>query len=107
MELMFIYKEDQWNKCHSIKLYLFYDIETSYSTYINHACWHRSLRLCGLCEGGNWRNQPVWLGDHMTISYGTSGTSCYRYEISSPNESINLIKAMTALHVKGIVTLWC
>ena len=44
------------------KLYLFYtDYETSYTTYINHARWHRCLRSDGL-------HVPVWLGDHMTIS---------------------------------------
>jgi len=31
------------------KLYLFYnDFETSYTTYINHARWHRCLRSGGL-----------------------------------------------------------
>ena len=45
-----------------LKLYLFYnDYETSYTTYINHARWHRCLRSDGL-------HVPVWLGDHMTIS---------------------------------------
>ena len=36
------------------KLYLFYnDYETSYTTYINHARWHRCLRSDGLRVGGN------------------------------------------------------
>ena len=34
------------------KLYLFYnDYETSYTTYINHARWHRCLRTDGLRVG--------------------------------------------------------
>ena len=37
------------------KLYLFYnDYETSYTTYINHARWHRCWCLDGLRVGGNW-----------------------------------------------------
>jgi len=32
------------------KLYLFYDNEKSCKIYINHACWHRCLCLCGLIE---------------------------------------------------------
>ena len=35
------------------KLYLFYDYETSSTTYINHARWHRYLRSDGLRVGGN------------------------------------------------------
>ena len=36
------------------KLYLFYnDYETSYTTFINHARWHRCLRSDGLRVGGN------------------------------------------------------
>ena len=35
------------------KLFLFYnDYETNYTTYINHACWHRCLRSDGLRVGG-------------------------------------------------------
>ena len=35
-----------------VKLYLFYiDYETSYTTYINHARWHRCLRSDGLRVG--------------------------------------------------------
>ena len=46
------------------KLYLFYnDYETSYTTYINHARWHRCLRLDGLRVGGNrsTRRKPTCL----------------------------------------------
>ena len=40
------------------KLYLFYnDYETSYTTYINQARWHRCLRSDGLRVGGN-RSAP-------------------------------------------------
>jgi len=36
-----------------LTFYLFYnDYETSYTTYINHARWHRCLPLDGLCVGG-------------------------------------------------------
>ena len=40
----------RWSECYFLlKLYLFYnDYETNYTTYINHACLHRRLRLCGL-----------------------------------------------------------
>ena len=59
------------------KLYLFYnDYETSYTTYINHARWHRCLRSDGLRVGGNRStggNPPVWLGDRMTISHADDG----------------------------------
>ena len=47
-----------------IKLYLFYnDYETSYTTYINHARWHRCLRSDGLRVGGNrsTRKKPTCL----------------------------------------------
>ena len=37
-----------------LNFYLFYnDYETSYTTYIHHARWHRCLRLDGLRVGGN------------------------------------------------------
>ena len=56
-----------------LKLYLFYnDYETSYTTYINHARWHRCLRTDGLCVGGNQSAQrkPTCLTwcphDHLT-----------------------------------------
>ena len=44
--------------------YLFYnDYETSYTTYINHARWHRCLRSGSLRVGGNWstRRKPTCL----------------------------------------------
>jgi len=47
-----------------IKLYLFYnDYETSYTTYISHARWHRGLRSNGLRVGGNRsaRRKPTCL----------------------------------------------
>ena len=46
------------------KVYLFYNnYETSYTTYINHARWHRCLRSDGLRVGGNQstRGKPTWL----------------------------------------------
>ena len=46
------------------KVYLFYNnYETSYTTYINHARWHRCLRSDGLLVGGNQstRGKPTWL----------------------------------------------
>ena len=55
------------------KLHLFYnDYETSYTTYINHARWHRCLRADGFRVGGNWsaRRKPTcltwWPHDHLT-----------------------------------------
>ena len=45
-------------------LYLLYnDYETSYTTYINHARWHRCLRSDGLRVGGNrsTRRKPEYL----------------------------------------------
>ena len=45
-------------------LYLFYnDYETSYTTYINHASWHRCLGSDGLRVGGNRsaRRKPTCL----------------------------------------------
>ena len=48
----------------TIKLYLFYnDYETSYTTFINHAHWHRCLRSDGLRVGGNRnaRRKPTCL----------------------------------------------
>ena len=47
-----------------VKLYLFLnDYETSYTTYINYARWHRCLRLDGLRVGGNRsaRRKPTCL----------------------------------------------
>ena len=56
------------------KLYLLYnDYETSYTTYINHARWHRCLRSNGLRVGGKrstrmkhtcltWYTQPSVVG---------------------------------------------
>ena len=46
----------------SLILYLSYNVfETSYTTYINHARWHRCLRSDGLRVGGNWsaRRKPT------------------------------------------------
>ena len=55
------------------KLYLFYkDYETSYTTYINHARWHRCLRSDGVRVGGNQsaRRKPTcltwWPHYHLT-----------------------------------------
>ena len=55
------------------KLYLFYnDYETSYTTYIDHASWHRCLRSGGLRVGGNRSTRRKltcltwWLHDHLT-----------------------------------------
>jgi len=43
------------------KLYLFYnDYETSYTTCINHARWHRCLRSDGLRVGGNRSTRRKW-----------------------------------------------
>ena len=43
-------------------IYLFYnDYETSYTTYINHARWHRCLRSCGKETCLTW-----WPHDHLT-----------------------------------------
>jgi len=54
-------------------LYTFYnDYETSYTTYINHAHWHRCLRSDGLYVGRNRnaRRKPTcltwWPHDHLT-----------------------------------------
>ena len=54
-------------------LYLFYNnYKRSYTTYINHACWHRCLRSDGLCVGANRSAQrkPTcltwWPHDHLT-----------------------------------------
>ena len=53
------------NTTHSkFKLLLFdNDYETSYTTYINHARWHRCLRSDGLRVGGNRsaRKKPTCL----------------------------------------------
>ena len=86
------------------KLYLFInDYETSYTTYINHAGWHRFLRSDGLRVGVPGRNSPVWLGDQMTISHAEAG---YRVPLSwwfhsdrtikfTNNVTINLRKKIT------------
>ena len=67
------------------KLYLFYnDYETSYTTYINHARWHRCLRSDGLRVGRNRSAQrkPTcltwWPHDHLT---------CRRW-VSIPSRSV-------------------
>ena len=64
-----------------LKLYLFYnDYETSYTTYINHARWHRCLRSDGLRVGGNRRKPScltLWPHDHLTC----------RRRVSNPGHS--------------------
>ena len=73
-------------KCCSIflfffKLYLFYnDYETSYTTYINHACWHRCLRSDDLCAGGNRNARRKPTCDHMAIAHANAG---YRTWVAS------------------------
>ena len=55
--------------------YLFYnDYETSYTTYINHARWHRCLRSGGPRAGENrstWR-KPTCLTCGLTISHANA-----------------------------------
>ena len=77
------------------KLYLFYnDYKTSYTTYINHARWHRCLRSDGLRVGGNrsTRRKPTcltwWPHDHLTClrrvsNPGRSGERRVRYHCAS------------------------
>ena len=64
------------------KLYFFYkDYASSYTTYTNHACWHRCLRSDGLLVGGNRsaRRKPTcltwWPHDHLTCRRRTSNKS--------------------------------
>ena len=45
IQITFYSQENFYFSCGPIKLYLFYnDYETNYTTYINHARWHRCLR---------------------------------------------------------------
>ena len=61
------------------KLYLFYnDYETSYTTYINHALWHRCLRSGGRRVGGNRSTEG--LGEHITSSHADTG---YRTRVAA------------------------
>ena len=57
------------------KLYLFYkDYETSYTTYINHARWHRCLRSDILRVGGNRSaRKETHLSDLVTTSHADAG----------------------------------
>jgi len=58
------YREPSSSNDISLNFYLFYnDYETSYTTYINHARWHRCLRSDGLRVGRNQsaRRKPTCL----------------------------------------------
>jgi len=55
----------------SFKLYLFYnDYETSYTTFINHARWHRCLRSdCLRVEGNRSARGKTNMSDLVTTSH--------------------------------------
>ena len=84
------------------KLYLFYnDYETSYTTYINHACWHRCLRSDGLLVGGNRsaRRKPTCLTwGRRTKAHRTKPLTLIFKEDKSPHiYFIRRIKAHTQI----------
>ena len=87
------------------KLDLFYnDYETSYTTYINHARWHRCLRLDGLCVEGNRSTQrkPTcltwWPHDHLT---------CGRRESNPGRSSERRVRSHCASQTANRLTVKC
>ena len=81
------------------KLYYFYnDYVTSYTTYINHARWHRCLRSDGLRVGGN---RSAWLGDHMTISHADSGIKPGRSVRGVSFAHVSTFSHKTKFHIQG------
>ena len=109
--------------------YLFYnDYETSYTTYINHARWHRCLRSGGLRVGGNrstWRKPTCltwWPHDHLicrcrvlnpgrsgerrTLYHYASQTVLILYNVDDKNNYVNLMLRLTyKVHIKVVKIL--
>ena len=63
------------------KLYLFHnDYETSYTTFIKHARWHRCLRSDGLRVGGNRSaRRETHLSDLVLYVFDASTLICLFY----------------------------
>ena len=94
------------------KLYLFYnDYKTSYTTYINHARWHRCLRSDGLRVGGNRsaRRKPTcltwWPHDHLTCrrrvsNPGRGGERRVCLHCACLQTAIMMLKSVCRQHTK-------